>query len=123
MAPQEEREMRSMLHTLKLGAQAQYEHHLMDEIVKLQEALEVEAERVAERNAEVQQQVAAEKARKAGNSDRASRMAEMEAALQGANAEELKRIQQRRAAAEQRLADREAESRRTRELTSSFKQA
>lgn len=108
--------MRNMFKELKLGAQATYESHLMDEIVKLQEALDLEDQHVAERKAEVQQQVAAEKARRQGSSDRASRMAEMEAALQGANQEELKRIQARRAAAEKRLAEREADSKRTREL-------
>ena len=112
----EEEDMRNMFKELKLGAQATYESHLMDEIVKLQEALDMEDQHVAERKAEVQQQVAAEKARRQGSSDRASRMAEMEAALQGANQEELRRIQERRANAEKRLAEREADSRRTREL-------
>ena len=115
-ASSEEHEMKSMLNTLKMGAQAQFEYALMDEIVKLQEALELNAQKTSIDKAEIQATKDKAQAKKQAAGDHAARMAEMEAALQSAQQEEIKKIAQRRADAEKRLADRDKESKRVAQL-------
>lgn len=108
--------MKSMMKTLKVGEQAQFEYALMDEIVKLQEALEMNQVHTSQENAEIQAKVDKKNAAKAGSEEARERMAAMEAALNGAQAGELARIEQRRKEGEERMAAREKESERVRKL-------
>ena len=66
--------------------------------------------------AEIQDKVDKKAAAKAGSADARERMAAMEAALVGAQAGELARIEQRRKEGEDRMAAREKESERVRKL-------
>ena len=115
-APREAKEMKGLLKTLKVGEQAQFEYALMDEIVKLQEALEMNQVHTKAEKAEIQAKVDKKAAAKAGSAEARERMEAMEAALVGAQAGELARIERRRKEGEERMAAREKESERVRKL-------
>lgn len=108
--------MKGLLKTLKVGEQAQFEYALMDEIVKLQEALEMNQVHTKAEKAEIQAKVDKKAAAKAGSAEARERMEAMEAALVGAQAGELARIERRRKEGEERMAAREKESERVRKL-------
>jgi len=109
-------EMKSMMKTLKVGEQAQFEYALMDEIVKLQEALEVNAVHTTKERAELQDKVDKVIAARSTSNAAAERMAEMEAAMQSAQQGELARIEQRRKESEDRMAAREKDAERVRKI-------
>ena len=108
--------MKSMMKTLKVGEQAQFEYALMDEIVKLQEALELNQVHTKQEKAELQATADKKAAAKSSSAEARERMAAMEAALGAAQQGELARIEQRREEGEERMAAREAESERVRKL-------
>ena len=109
-------EMKRMMKTLKVGEQAQFEYALMDEIVKLQEALEVNAVHTTKERAELQDKVDKVIAARSTSNAAAERMAEMEAAMQSAQQGELARIEQRRKESEDRMAAREKDAERVRKI-------
>jgi len=89
-------------------SQARYERALLGEISKLQSALLEERNTMAAQKAQMENAVSAERERKAEESEKASRLQAMEAAIQEAQNKEQKDFLRKRAAAEARMQAKEA---------------
>jgi len=103
-------------------AQARYERTLLQEITKLQAALAEERNSIAAHKAEVEDAASADRERKLGESERASRLQQMESAIEAAQKEEQKEFLKKREQKEKHLRALEAEAAKKRAIEAKKKE-
>lgn len=96
--------------------QARYERHLLGEITKLQAALAEERAMLLAHQQQVQGEAQEARERKTSESEKASKLRDMELAIEAAQKDEQKAFNRRRAAKDKEMAQREAEAARERKL-------
>mmetsp|Transcript_27558 Transcript_27558/g.70195 ORF Transcript_27558/g.70195 Transcript_27558/m.70195 type:complete len:516 (+) Transcript_27558:87-1634(+) len=97
-------------------SQARYERQLLNEITKLQTALADERSMLSAQRHAAQEEAAAERERKASASDKADKLRAMEMAIEATQKDEQKNFMKRRAKADARMAQKEAEAARERAI-------